>query len=215
MFTTFETLFLMAIDDEEGNLLDSAIEDLDPALAGAVLAELALTGRIKVEDGRVAVVDSTATENPILDHALDNILETGSKTHVRKIKYWINTLTYGNLRSEIGQYLVEKGVLIRKKKHLCLVIPFGNDPKVQASAKYGLKNRMREIVLAGVPAGQNELIQLALLFHSGLLTLVFTPGERKAAAIKVQAMIAADIGKVILDETLQQIISVSTRYVNV
>lgn len=209
MFTTYETLFLMAVDDAEGDLLESSIENLEPALAGAVLVELVLCGRITLENDRVAVVNSTQAGNPILDHALDNIINTTSVTRSRKVKYWINALTYASLRSDIGQYLVEKGVLTRQKKHLLLVVPYEGE----VSAKYALKNRLREVVLAGAFAGQAEAIQLALLYYSDLLTLVFTPGERKAAARKAQALITEE-GGLTRDKTILQIISVATRSIN-
>ncbi|MDR3577872.1 MAG: GPP34 family phosphoprotein [Anaerolineaceae bacterium] len=210
-FTIFEALFILAIDDGDGDLVESMVNDLEPALAAGVLAELVLRKRIRLEDGRVTVVDPSATENPILDRALYAMVETG---RMRKIKYWINTLTYEKLRGEIGQELVENGVLLRKKKRLLLAVPFGEHPAGDASAKFGLKNRLREIVLAGQAPEAPELIQLVLLNNCGLLGLVFTRGERKSAGKKIMKLSNEGEAGLALSETLQQLIAVATRSVS-
>jgi len=51
-FTIFETLFILAIDDAEGDLVESMVNDLEPALAAGVLADLVLMKRVNFEDGR-------------------------------------------------------------------------------------------------------------------------------------------------------------------
>ena len=207
-FTIFETLFILAIDDEDGNLIESAVNDLEPALAAGVLAELVLHNRITLEDGRVTVLDPAATEHPILDRALFAMTDTA---RMRKVRYWINTLTYEQLRSEIAQHLVVNGVLVRKKKSLLLVVPYGESKNGQVSAKYALKSRLREIALAGQPSEPAELIQLVLLNNCGLLGLVFTRGERKSAVKKIVKLSSEPEAGVALSGTLQEIIAVVSR----
>jgi len=208
MFTIYEAIYVQAIDDEEGNLLEDEVEVLEPVLAGGVLAELTILKRIQLEDGRITIVDETPTENSILDKTLYAIQEAG---RLRKINYWINSLTYEKLLSDIGQCLVEKRALVRKKKKLLLATPFGEGQARQVSAKYGLKNRLREIILEGAAPDQRELVQLALLYESGLLAMVFTKGERKAASKKIQAMIDSTDSATGLGDALFEIIAVATR----
>jgi hypothetical protein len=207
MFTIFEDLFLLAIDDEEGDLLESVVENLEPALAAGMLAELVLRKRIRLEEGHVRIVDPAVIEDALMDKVLFTILDT---PRLRKLKYWINTLTYEKLCSDIGYYLVEKKVLARKKKRLLLVVPYGENSPANVSAKYEVKRRLREIVLAGSSAELPEKIQLALLYHCDLLTLVFTRGERKAASKEIKKLLAEEeaAGG---NEMINQIIAVATR----
>jgi len=207
MFTIFESLFLLAIDDEEGDLIESVKGEIEPVLAAGVLSELALNKRIRLKDGHILVVDPAVIENSVLDRVLYYILDT---PRLRKIKYWINTLVYEKLSSEIGHYLVEKRVLVRKKKRLLLVAPYVENALAYVSAKYEVKRILREIVLANRAAEPGEKIQLALLYHSDLLTLVFTRGERKAAAKKIKKLIEEN-EKEGGNETLNLIISAATR----
>ena len=208
MFTIYEAIFIQAIDDEEGNLLEDEVEVLEPVVAGGVLAELVLLKRIKLENGRILILDETSTENAILDKTLSSIQEAG---RLRKINYWINTLTFEKLLSDIGQCLVEKGALVRKKKKLLLAAPYGEGQNRQVSAKYGLKNRLREIILEGTAPDPRELAQLALLYEADLLSLVFTKGERKAASKKIQAMVDSTDPANGLGDALFEIIAVATR----
>lgn len=187
MHSIAEALYILALDHQTGTIVAPAAHILEPVLAGAILAELVLQGRLDEEaltaQHRVLALDLTATEHPLLDKILFEIFDTIGE---RKLKYWINTLIYKNIQQEIAQHLVEKGVLIRKKKRLRLVSPPGEN----FSAKIPLKNRLRTRILVGQPdLDPSDKILLALLDHSGLLKLVFTLDERKAAHKEIKKLV--------------------------
>ena len=182
----FEALFILALDEDEGYIVESALENLETALAGAVLAELALQERIELRDGRVVVSNQECTGNPILDKALNDILE---EPRLRKPRYWINTLAYKKLLKEIGHDLVDQGVLSRQKKRLRLTVPSDEEQAPVPSLKYSVKSHLREIVLAGGPPGLADQVLLAFLYHADLLRLVFTVGERKIASKKIKGLL--------------------------
>ena len=204
MANIFESLFLLALDDEEGSIVESVESSLESILAGAVLAELVLQNRFNLTDNRITVTDQTPTGHRILDKTLQDMIDAGKP---RKLKYWFNTLTYKKALDEVGQYLVEEGVLIRKKKHLHLVLAYGESPDGSVQSKYCLKNRLREIVLAGQPPELSEKVLLAFLYHAELLKLVFTHGERKAAQKRVKKMVANEEEGSGLGETLDEILA--------
>jgi hypothetical protein len=203
MLTIFEAIFILAIDDEEGGLVESVVTALEPALSGAVLVELVLQNKTSLIENRIVVIDQTPTDHPILDKALFDMIDT-SKT--RKLKYWINNLIYKKVQDEIGRYMVDQNVLVRKKKRLHLVVPYGDSSDGNAS-KHALKNRLREIVLGSQPAELSEKILLAFLYHGDLLKLVFTPGERKAAHKRVKKLIANEDEAKALGEPFEEIIA--------
>lgn len=186
MSLLFEALFVLALDEEEGYIVESALENLETALAGAVLAELALQERIGLKDNRVVVSNQECSGNPILDKALDDIL---SDTRLRKPRYWINTLVYKKVLKEIGHDLVDQGVLCRQKKRLRLAAPSDEEQAPVPSLKYRIKCHLREIVLAGGSPELADQVLLAFLYHANLLRLVFTVGERKIASKKVKGLL--------------------------
>ena len=91
------------------------------------------------------------------------------------------------------------------------MVPFGEHPAGQESAKFAAKNRLREIVLAGQAAEPSELIQLVLLNNCGLLGLVFTRGERKSAGKRIMKLSSEGEAGAALSETLEQIMGVAAR----
>jgi hypothetical protein len=166
MVRIFEALFILALDDEDGDIVESFVTALESALAGAVLAELVLQNRISMEENRLFVTDQTTTEH----------------------------------------HLVDEGVLVRKKKRLHLAIPDEKGQGGQISAKYILKNRLRDTVLAGSQPDLSEKVLLACLYHSELSKLVFTQGERKAAHKRVKKILAYEEEGSGLGEVLDEII---------
>ncbi len=104
-------LVLLLLNDESGYFHQVPGWNLNCAVAGACLAELALSGRIDMDLEHVFVTDPTATEDPHLDSMLKVISDEPQK---RNIQYWIE---YLSPRSEAVMVdtldsLREKGILI-------------------------------------------------------------------------------------------------------
>ncbi|GAA0271269.1 GOLPH3/VPS74 family protein [Cryptosporangium japonicum] len=105
-----DELLLLAYDDAAGKPLVSTTT-LDLGLAGAVLVELALAGRIAVEGKKVRVVDPSPVDDPIAEAALDRIRASSRE---RDPKSWLMPLGKG-LRNRILDRLVETGVVEREE----------------------------------------------------------------------------------------------------
>ena len=181
MLTLFDELILLAIDEERGLIPRSVNDNLGVGLSGAILAELALQGKVQVgENRRLALVDNTETGDEFLDQFLKQIR---SVERPRKITYWVRTLgdRPKKLRRNLGQRLVKAGFLTWEDEYYMLVVPSPLDPQVNASAKYLIKERLRNIILACQEADLRSLALLNLARASDLLKLIFTVDERKAA----------------------------------
>jgi len=190
MANLFESLFILALDEDEGYIVESVVEDLESALAGAVLAELVLRKRISLNENNVVADDSSPTEHPILDKALFDI---AAEAKVRKLKYWINTLAYKKFLQEIGHDLVEQGVLARHKKRLLLSAPESEEQEArEPSLKFKTKEHLRAVILAGEKAELTDKVLLMFLYQADLLRLVFTVGERKAASKRIRKLLKSD-----------------------
>lgn len=184
-FKVYESLFILAID-AEGDFPTSLIDTLDTSLAAAIIFELVLHNKINLNEHRVAVNDSLSTEDPILDNILYAMTDMA---RMRKLRYWIHTLVYKHIADEIGHRLVEKNVLVRKKKHLRLVSPYCQELRMQENAKYYVLNHLRKIVLAGSPSDLGDRVLLRFLYRGDMLSLVFTRGEHKAARMYMKKLI--------------------------
>ncbi len=185
MAKIYESLFILSLDEVEGKIVDSAQEDLETALSAAVLADLTLEKKIAIEDERVNLVDQTFLDDFVLDNAITLILESARP---RKLRYWLNTLQYKKLKDEIGHALVSRGLFNRKKNHL---VPVGRESV--PSPSFETRRHLREICLAGGQPDAVDVSLLGLLLCSGLLKLIFTRGERKAAENRINTCLLANM----------------------
>lgn len=105
-----DDLFLIAHDDYSGKAA-AAPRTLDPALAGALLGELLLDGRIAVANGQVFVADDRPRQEPVTDRLLDELVQRGDGHAVRA---WVRFLA-PRVRNQIGDRLVSAGWVRRER----------------------------------------------------------------------------------------------------
>ena len=185
-----ERLFILAIDDADGAVSASEKTTLRHGLAGAFLAELSLAGRIQLDDSRSVHAGPTESGEPLFDDIL--VMITAEKKP-RKLGHWVQAIGSKLTFKQVAARLVERKVIAIEKKRYSWVIPYQAFPQVEASAKFGVKQHLRGIVLAGEPADASDIALLSLLKASGLLRIVFTRDERKFANRKVEALVQGEV----------------------
>jgi hypothetical protein len=205
MLTLYEELQLLSIHEDKGTFIGSALDLLKPGLVGAILAELALTGKITIGNNhRIQLVDGTPTEDPFLDGALTILKESDKE---RKFSYWINNLIPKpeKLRAQITASLIQKGILTQEDNRLLWVIPSPFHPEIKASTKYSVITHLRSIVLAQEEPQPREIAFLGLVFACGLLDLVFLRDERKLASQRINELVVTEAMQDPILETIQEI----------
>ena len=202
MLTLFEELFLLSIHEEKGTIINTMAEALPYGISGAILAELALLGKIGIQENhRIEVLDSNPTGDDILDEALE-ILAASEKN--RRFGYWIETLSQkpAKRRKRLAERLIQKGVVSEEDDRLQWVIPFADSLDQYASAKYMMKNRLRALVLASAQVDVREVALLSLVRACGLLDFIFVKDERKLANRHIHELI---VGEALKDPAVQTI----------
>ena len=202
MFNLSEELFLLSVDDDKGTIVGSAKDILQYGLAGAIFADLALSERISSDSGKLILADTTLTGDLELDSAMQ-LLTTSKK--IRKITYWIGVIASNKIVKRIANTLVDKGALRREEKRLLWVIPFEAYPTQDASAKYWVKQHIRDMVLGGGKPDAKTVVLLSLLKACRLLNIIFTKDERKAASKKITDLVKGEIFGEAVTKTIQEI----------
>ena len=159
----YEELFLLALNDQKGEVSSAVVTILGFGLSGAILSELVLAGKIGLDDEKhMVVLNSELIGDELLDEAFTRIAEA---SRPRKTSYWINRLSESvkKLQRRVGMGLVEKGVLQLEEKRFLWVIPYEAFPQVDASAKYWVKQSPRQVVLAGEKAEARSIALLGLV----------------------------------------------------
>ncbi|WP_228989769.1 GPP34 family phosphoprotein [Streptomyces sp. DH8] len=136
-----EELLLLALDTERGKPLCSRAY-LRYGVAGAVLAELELQGRIREERGRVRVVDPLGPAHPLLASLLGTLGAPAKKNRFlshTSPTVWIRQ--YGrNTEESHLEHLVARGLLRRETRRFLGVFPyqrhFPGDPDLTGAARW-------------------------------------------------------------------------------
>jgi hypothetical protein len=129
-----EDLLLLITDDDTGRLVASSSE-VDVALGGAMLVELADLGRVgvaepggRVRKGRVEVLDRTPTGDPMLDGALATAVAKEGKRPQDVV-----TALGKKQREAVYGRLVEAGILRAERGKVLGVFPLKRWPAEDAA----------------------------------------------------------------------------------
>ncbi len=163
--TLAHDLVLLSYDDEGVNRLGRPA--LDQGLAGAILVELALAGRVTASDDRLTVTDDTPLGQRQLDEALQRI---AADPRSRSPKDWVTRLAK-DLPEQILDGLVTAGVLRRESDRVLWVFPrtrypssTGSEPAVETEAR----QRMLAAVAGDGPVDPRTAALLGLVKAVGL-----------------------------------------------
>lgn len=109
-FPLADELLLIGHDEYSGKAIVSG-EVLDTGLAGAVLGELLLAGRIVIEGGKVALRDPRPYGEPVTDAATAEIHRKGNMFAARS---WVEYLR-ADVREMVARRLLALGVIRREQ----------------------------------------------------------------------------------------------------
>lgn len=161
-----EDLLLLLTDDRTGKLL-VAPSQLDIALGGALLVELALAGRVAVAGdtgpvrrGRMIVVDTSTTADSFLDEALAELAARQGKDP----KTVLRALGAG-LRPRLGVRLAERGVLREERKNILGLFASNRWPSSDTAHEDSVRALLAEALRAG-STGDAHVAGLVSLLHA-------------------------------------------------
>lgn len=210
MLNLMEELLLLSLREkgEKGRVKFSGL-DLRYGLAGAVLAELSLKGKIAWDSRhRLQVVDQTPCHDKLLNEFLAEIRH---ERKPRPLAEWINHLgSKKKIRSRLIASLVAKGSLQEKAERYLWVIPSKIYTQANASAKYQVKERLRAMVLAGEKQDEYAVALLSLTRACGLLEHVFTVDEIKSARKRVDTLVQDEAIGATITEIIESISTATT-----
>jgi len=174
-----EELLLLALDDKSGRV---NVSQIDRGLAGAVLLELALLGRVRVAEkrenvraGRLVLVPGPPLAHPVLAEGLA-VLEGREG---RKPEHVIDKLAK-SLRDRLADGLVQAGVLRRERHKVLGLFPTHRLPAQDVSHEATVRERISS-ALAGAAPDERTAALIALLAALKAVTTVFEVADKRAA----------------------------------
>ena len=192
----YEEFFLLALNDAKSHIPNTLESQMGFGISGAILSDLVLAGRIGLGPKQhLVVVDPHPTGDDLLNEVL-GLVDEFDRPH--KAVFWVNKLAVSikKLERRVGMKLVSKGILRREEKRYLWVIPYDAYPEVDASAKYWVKQGLRQMVLEHKEASPQQIALLGLVRACDMLGFIFTRDELKAARMTIDALTFSDeIGK--------------------
>lgn len=172
MLTIAESLILLGTDDEKGTKLPEAGSKLDYGLVGAILAELTIQERIRLEDGGVSVINDSLTDIPYFNSVITEIKDEGRK---RTVSYWLEKLSGRNdeINDPIYLSLVGKGILKEEGQSYLLIFNKNVYPTVDEGPEEDIKGMVSRIIFGNKKPGAESAMLLSLVYTCGLIEEVF------------------------------------------
>jgi len=140
----YEEILLLALRDEQGTIATGFPEQV---VAGAILAELLLEGRISVEDTRKKLVNIVDT-NPIGDPIINECLEKMTTAKRRaSLQTWVSRLaSTKNLRHKAAQQLCDRRILRAAEDKVLFVFKRRIYPEIDPVPEKKIIDRLRDAI---------------------------------------------------------------------
>ncbi|MFI6677908.1 GPP34 family phosphoprotein [Kribbella sp. NPDC050470] len=177
-----EDLLLLLYDDESGKPITGS-PGLDYALAGAVLIELTMLGKLdvagegeEVKRGRLKVLDATPTGDGILDERLAYVAGKPGK----RPKDQIGRLSK-KLREQVLARLAERGVLEADQDKVLGLFPVTRWPAKDARHEAEMRTALESVLKVGTTPDERTGALVALLSALNVVPKIVTDAVDKKA----------------------------------
>ncbi|MCY0957800.1 GOLPH3/VPS74 family protein [Streptomyces sp. H27-H5] len=180
--TLAEEIMLLSLDDESGAAKQR--EAAGWAVAGGILLELVMAGRVSVTGKDLELTDTTATGQPLLDTRLQ-LLETWMRGKSRRrVTDWL-TKDHAKAVGATLESLRDRGVVLETRHKVLGVFPTRRHPEADGSVERELRDRLDAVVLAGAEPDERTAGLIALIHSAKLGRLVFPDAPRKETAARL------------------------------
>ena len=169
--TLVEGFLLLALDNRKGTFLIDSIA-LNHGLAGAVLMKLTILKKIRIEQRRVYVVDTSDTGSPFLNSMLGVIAQSQKQ---RKVRQWVTRLAsrLRNKKQMLFDRLIKEGVLNKERKKILGIIPHTVYPTLDPAREDALRSRMLDVIQGNKEPDPRSVMLLSLLEATKLTRVLF------------------------------------------
>jgi hypothetical protein len=196
-----EELLLLCLDEESGRSRLGR-DRLEPALAGALIGELALRERVGVTAAgsgwsawkrrRVTVIDLTPTDDAELDRALEAVAVAEGRPVRDLVASGSSRRLSKGLRDRLLERLAAAGVLDERTGTVLAFIPRTTWSARDRAAEDEVRRRLHAALVAGLTPSERTVTLVALLQVTGALTKVLEVDDRLALKARAKVLTEGD-----------------------
>jgi len=204
MLTIAEEMLLLVLDDKSGTFITESDININYALAGAAIADLALKGRVEADATRLLVLDAAPTGDAVQDAVLSRI---AAADEVRDAAYWVAEIGQrgDELRESLLDRLVARGILKRVEEKLLWVFETRRYPMVDGREEREVKKRIMDALLSeGAPPHKDAVI-VGLVDACNLFGQMLGGRELDNLAPRIEQIAASDAIGQAVGETIRHV----------
>jgi hypothetical protein len=192
-----EEIFLLVTNNERGT--SSGVLGVDQGIAGALLFELAMAGRLGYEGNKFVLGETASADHPLLHEVLERVR---AEEKPRSAKWWVQRLPrqLKPLRVKVGQNLVERGVVSEKRRRVLGLFSMTRFPVYDPAPELSLRERLRQVLLAERDPEARDAFIVAVIRAQRRIGTLVPKDARKQAENRAKQITEGDLlGKAVGD----------------
>ncbi len=183
-----EQLLLLALRDRKGTV-DYRAGHYNLAMGGAILAELALEGHIRIDEGKRAWVEAAPGIARVRDEVMDEALDKVRGSKRRGAASWVQRFgALKRLRHRTAVGLCRRGILRARESQLLLIFSRKVYPTVDPEPERRVIEALREAVMGDEEVEPGLGVVLSLAHTTGSLRIHFDRKELRARKRRLKAI---------------------------
>ena len=189
--TLADEIVVLMLDDETGAIKPSCVGFANLAIAGGILMELALLGRIDTDLKSLYVIDPKPVGDELLDGALKEI---AAELPQQDTKSWIRHFAFhkGDLTKDGLERLVRAGILrSEERRFLWMALRRAYLQNTGREVREAKARLLAVIFEDDIPSPRDTLL-LSLADASGVLHAILSDDELRKAAKRIDQVIALE-----------------------
>ena len=215
MLTTTDSILLL-LENEDGVFFPTQSDTIKSVLAGAVLIDLSLAGRIDTDLESLIVLSDQPTDNVLMDSVLARLAQ---HRQTADTQHWIETLASDPTLSiaELALASLEQSAVVkRKEKTLFRRFRRQAYPTVDFDSKEKVRARIQKVVRSDDIPDPSDAATACLAQACGLFSEIFSGAEIKQRRSRIEHLRLLDlIGREVISRIVrierQQILAIRAK----
>jgi golgi phosphoprotein 3 len=189
--TLADEIVVLMLRDDTGAIRPECATVASMAIAGGILMELALLGRIDTDLKSLFIVDPTPVGDELLDEALHKI---AAEPQSRSSAWWIRTLGLhgGDLSVRVLGRLVQAGILRAEDRQFLWMFSRRAYPQNTGREEREAKARLLSVIFNDDVPDSRDTLLLGLADSTGVLDAILSSEDRRNASNRIAQVIALE-----------------------
>jgi golgi phosphoprotein 3 len=189
--TLADEIVVLMLRDDTGAIRPECATVASMAIAGGILMELALLGRIDTDLKSLFIVDPTPVGDELLDEALHKI---AAEPQSRSSAWWIRALGLhgGDLSARVLGRLVQAGILRAEDRQFLWMFSRRAYPQNTGREEREAKARLLSVIFNDDVPDSRDTLLLGLADSTGVLDAILSSEDRRNASNRIAQVIALE-----------------------